>query len=85
MLAVYFSCITCLEEHEYLEAGEVNEKKTGKEVGGEIGLGVLRVKVGESFKNKRRIGQRDSSSFRNWIFFFKLFTYFYERNQETQV
>ena len=67
MLAVYFSCITCLREHGYLEAGEVNEKKTGKEVGGEIGLGVLRVKVGESFKSKRRIGQRDSRSFRNWI------------------
>ena len=60
----------CLEEHGYLEAGEVNEKKTDKEVGGEIGLGVLRVKEGENFKDKRRIGQREDSSFRNWIFFF---------------
>ena len=59
----------CLEEHRYLEAGEVNEKKTGKEVGGEIGLGVLRVKEREKFKDKRRIGQREGSSFRNWIFF----------------
>ena len=62
----------CLEEHGYLEAGEVNEKKTDKEVGGEIGLGVLRVKEGENFKDKRRIGQREGSSFRNWIFFFFL-------------
>ena len=59
----------CLEEHGYLEAGEVNEKKTDKEVGGEIGLGVLRVKEGENFKDKIRIGQREGSSFRNWIFF----------------
>ena len=58
----------CLEEHRYLEAGEVNEKKTGKEVGGEIGLGVLRVKEGENFKDKRRIGQRKDSRVRNWIF-----------------
>ena len=62
----------CLEEHRYLEAGEVNEKKTGKEVGGEIGLGVLRVEEGEDFKDERRIGQREGSSFRNWIFFFFL-------------
>ena len=34
MLAVYFSCITHLEEHGYLDAGEVNGKMTGKEVGG---------------------------------------------------
>ena len=59
----------CLEEHGYLEAGEVNEKKTDKEVGGEIGLGVLRVKEGEKSKDKRRIGQREGRSFRNWIFF----------------
>ena len=58
----------CLEERGYLEAGEVNEKKTGKEVGGEIGLGVLRVKEGENFKDKRRIGQREGSSFKNRIF-----------------
>ena len=76
----------CLEEHGYLEAGEVNEKKTDKEVGGEIGLGVLRVKEGENFKDKRRIGQREGSSFRNWIFFFfNVFKCFCERNQETQV
>ena len=30
----------CLEEHGYLEAGEANEKKTGKEIGRETGLGV---------------------------------------------
>ena len=60
----------CLEEHGYLEAGEVNDKKSGKEIGGEIGLGVLRVEEGEDFKDKRRIGQREGSSFRNWIFFF---------------
>ena len=42
-------------------------EKTGKEVGGEIGLGVLRVKEGENFKTKRRIDQREGSSFRNWI------------------
>ena len=58
----------CLEERGYLEAGEVNEKKTGKEVGGEIGLGVSRVKEGENFKDKRRIGQREGSSFKNRIF-----------------
>ena len=58
----------CLEERGYLEAGEVNEKKTGKEVGGEIGLGVLRVKEGENVKDKRRIGQREGSSFKNRIF-----------------
>ena len=58
----------CLAEHGYLEAGEVNEKKTGQEIGGEIGLGVLRVKEGENFKDKWRIGQREGSSFRNWIF-----------------
>ena len=77
----------CLEEHRYLEAGEVNEKKTGKEVGGEIGLGVLRVKEGENFKDKRRISQREGSNFRNWIFFFffNVLKCFYERNQEMQV
>ena len=76
----------CLEEHGYLEVGEVNEK-TGKEVGGETGLGVLRVKEGENFKDKRRISQREGSSFRNWIFFFffNLFKCFYERNWEAQV
>ena len=58
----------CLEEHRYLEGDDVNEKKTGKEVGGEIGLGVLRVKEGENFKDKRRIGQREGSSFKNRIF-----------------
>ena len=58
----------CLEERGYLEAGEVNEKKTGKEVGGEIGLGVSRVNEGENFKDKRRIGQREGSSFKNRIF-----------------
>ena len=58
----------CLEERGYLEAGEVNEKKTGKEVGGEIGLGVLRVKEGENFKDKRRICHWEDSSFRNLIF-----------------
>ena len=73
----------CLEEHGYLEVGEVNEK-TGKEVGGETGLGVLRVKEGENFKDKRRISQREGSSFRNWIFFLNVFKCFYERNQETQ-
>ena len=57
----------CLEERGYLEAGEVNEKKTGKEVGGEIGLGVLGVKEGENFKDKRRIGHWEDSSFRNLI------------------
>ena len=57
----------CLEEHRYLEAGEANEKKTGKDIGGEIGLGVSRVKEGENFKTKRRIDQREGSSFRNWI------------------
>ena len=31
----------CLEEHRYLEGDDVNEKKTGKEVGGEIGLGLM--------------------------------------------
>ena len=43
----------CLEEHGYLEAGEVNEKKTGKAIGGEIGLGVLRVEEGEDFKDEK--------------------------------
>ena len=62
----------CLEERGYLEAGEVNEKKTGKEVGGEIGLGVLRVKEGENFKDKRRISLKEGSSFRSWLFFFFL-------------
>ena len=72
----------CLAEHGYLEAGEVNEKKTGKEIGGEIGLGVLRVKEGENFKDKRRIGQREGSSFRNWIFSFNVFKCFSERKPE---
>ena len=54
----------CLEEHGYLEAGEVNEK-TGKEIGGERGLGVLGVEEGEDFKHKRITGQREGSSFRN--------------------
>ena len=77
----------CLEEHGYLEAGEVNDKKSGKEIGGEIGLGVLRVEEGEDFKDERRIDQREGSSFRNWIFFFffNLFKCFYEWNWETQV
>ena len=76
----------CLEEHGYLEAGEVNDKKSGKEIEGEIGLGVLRVEEGEDFKDERRIGQREGSSFRNWIFFFfNLFKCFYERNWEAQV
>ena len=44
------------------------KEKTGKEAGGKISLGVLRVKEGENFKDKRRIGQREGSSFRNWIF-----------------
>ena len=58
-----------------------------KEVGGEIGLGVLRVKEGENFKDKRRISLKEGSSFRSWLFFFffNVFKCFYERNQETQV
>ena len=73
----------CLEEHGYLEAGEANEKKTGKEVGEETGLGVLKVKEGENFKNKRT-GQREGSSFRNWILK-NVFKCFYEKNQEIEV
>ena len=73
----------CLEEQGYLEAGEVNEKKTGKEVGEETGLGVLKVKEGENFKNKRT-GQREGSSFRNF-FFLNVFKCFSERNREMQV
>ena len=32
MLVVYSSCITCLEEHGYLEAGEERRKITGNKI-----------------------------------------------------
>ena len=59
----------CLEEQGYLEAGEVNEKMTGKEVGEETGLGVLKVKEGENFKTREELVRGKAVALETFFFF----------------